>query len=208
MCYDEGPPLQFKRGDVCIFEGVCRIRPTATKGSRGHQADTQRRLWWYVEEKRGRATVGQNEIQRSPVCRSREKATLNAKNLPDVGKGDGDRAALSDDEADTERSEWRGGLNVHRGNAGIRSGQLWGEYLACYRAHVPEAHADERRDDHVEAHAQRDPRYAKLGDFSVQQERVWQSALDDGDDHQDCRESTMSRARQVRKKTHWRKLGI
>ena len=102
----------------------------------------------------------------------RERATLNTKYSPDVGKGDGKRATLSlgDDEADSQRSEGRGGLDEHCGNAGIRSGQIGGEHLARDCAHAQEAHADKRRDEDVEAHAQRDPRYAKVGGFSVQQE--------------------------------------
>jgi hypothetical protein len=135
----------------------------------------------------GKATVGQpnGPKVRALVCGKRE-STLNAKHSPDVGEGNCEWAALrlGDDEADTERSEGRGGLDEHRSDASIRPGQLWGEYLARERAHAQEAKTDERRDEHVEADAQRDPRHPKVCWFSVQQERIRQGALDNSDDHQ------------------------
>jgi hypothetical protein len=126
------------------------------------------------------------------VCGRRE-STLNAKHSPDIGKGNCERATLClcDDQADTERGEGRSGLDKHRGNAGISSGQLWSEYLACERAHAQEAKADERRDEHIEADAQRDPRHPKVCRFSVEQERIGQGALNNGDDYQNWGASTI-----------------
>jgi hypothetical protein len=68
-----------------IFKDVCRIRPTATKGSRGHQADTQRRWWWYVEEKEC-SLLTVVFITGSPVSRSLLHAAFSRLRLSHPGR--------------------------------------------------------------------------------------------------------------------------
>jgi hypothetical protein len=67
-----------------------------------------------------------------------------------------------DENTDADDSKGRGGLDDHRGDIGVHPGHLWTELFPQECSHPQEAKADHRGDDDVQAHGQRDPRYAAL----------------------------------------------